>query len=204
VILGGLLEGIRVEGNAFAGATFDWLTPFTVLTGAGVTAGYALLGATWLIMKTEGPAADRARRQARGLLIAVIAAMGAVSLWTPFVLDHVFARWFSLPNILYLSPIPILVALTALWAWVALSRGAEKTPFVASILLFLLGFFGLVVSNYPYVVPPVLTIRQAAAAPASQLFMLVGVVLVLPLVLGYTVVVYRTFRGKVRPGEGYH
>jgi cytochrome d ubiquinol oxidase subunit II len=204
VILGGLLEGIRVEGNAFAGGSFDWLTPFTVLTGAGVTAGYALLGATWLVMKAEGPVAERARRQARGLLVAVMAAMGAVSLWTPFVLDHVFARWFTLPNFLYLAPIPILVALTALWAWTALARGAEKSPFVASIILFLLGFFGLVVSNYPYLVPPVLTIRQAAAVPESQLFMLVGVVLVLPLILGYTFVVYRTFRGKVRPGEGYH
>jgi cytochrome d ubiquinol oxidase subunit II len=204
VILGGLIAGPKVENGVFAGGAFDWATPFAVVCGLGVVAGYALLGATWLVMKTDGAVADRARQQAKMLLLAVLGFMAVVSLWTPLAFPRIAERWFSLPNILYLWPVPLVTALTAYFAWRALEKGSEYAPFLASIGLFLLGYLGLVISSYPYLVPPTLTVWQTAAAPASQLFMLVGTLVLLPVILGYTVFVYWLFRGKVREGEGYH
>jgi cytochrome d ubiquinol oxidase subunit II len=204
VILGGLIQGIRVENGAFAGGTFDWATPFAVLCGLGVLSGYALLGATWLVMKTDGAVAERARRQAKMLLIAVLVFMAAVSLWTPLAFERISARWFSLPNFYYLWPVPILTGLIAFAAWRWLDRGREAAPFWAAIALFLLGYLGLVISVFPYLVPPTLTIWQTAAAPSSQAFMLVGTLILLPIILGYVVFVYWVFRGKVREGESYH
>ena len=204
LILGGLIEGIKVENGAFAGGPFDWATPFGCLCGLGVVVGYALLGATWLAMKTEGEVAERARLQAKGLLLGVLAFMAVVSIWTPLAFERIAARWFSTPNIFFLWPVPLLTALTALLAWRWLDAQRDAPPFLASIALFLLGYVGLVISTYPYLVPPVLTIWQAAAAPKSQLFMLIGTVVLLPIILGYVVFVYWVFRGKVRAGEGYH
>jgi cytochrome d ubiquinol oxidase subunit II len=204
VILAGLIQGIRVENGAFAGGAFDWATPFALLCGAGVVSGYALLGATWLVMKTEGPVARRARTQAKGLLVAVLIFMALVSLWTPYAFPEIAARWFSLPNILYLWPVPLLTLLVAFAAWRALEKGRDFAPFAASIGLFLLGYLGLVISRFPYLVPPSLTVWQTAAVPASQIFMLIGTLVFLPLALCYTALVYWLFRGKVRPGEGYH
>ena len=204
LILGGLIQGIKVENGAFAGGAFDWATPFSGLCGLGVLAGYALLGATWLVLKTEGAVAERARAQAKLLLIAVLAFMAVVSLWTPLAFERIAARWFSFPNILFLWPVPLVTALVALGAWRWLEAGRELLPFVAAIALFLLGYLGLVISSFPYVVPPALTVWQTAAPPASQIFMLLGTVALLPLVLAYVVFVYWIFRGKVREGEGYH
>jgi cytochrome bd ubiquinol oxidase subunit II len=204
VILGGLIQGIKVENGAFAGGPFDWATPFAVMCGIAVVLGYALLGATWLVMKTEGAVADRARWQAKGLLFAVLAFMALVSLWTPLAFPRVAERWFVLPNILLLWPVPLLTALTAYAAWRWLQTGREVLPFLATIALFLFGYLGLVISTFPYLVPPSLTIWQTAAAPASQIFMLLGTVALLPVILGYVVFVYWLFRGKVREGEGYH
>ncbi len=204
LILGGLIQGIKVENGAFAGGAFDWATPFSVLCGFGVLAGYALLGATWLVLKTEGAVAERARAQAKLLLIAVLAFMAVVSLWTPLAFERIAARWFSFPNILFLWPVPLVTALVALAAWRWLEAGRELLPFVAAIALFLLGYLGLVISSFPYLVPPALTVWQTAAPPASQIFMLLGTVALLPLVLAYVVFVYWIFRGKVREGEGYH
>jgi cytochrome bd ubiquinol oxidase subunit II len=204
VILGGLIQGIKVENGAFAGGPFDWATPFAFLCGLGVVAGYALLGATWLAMKTEGEVAERARLHAKALLLAVLAFMAVVSLWTPLAFDRIAARWFSAPNIYFLWPVPLLTALVALMIWRWLEQGREIPPFLASIALFLLGYLGLVISTFPYLVPPVLTIWQTAAAPASQIFMLLGTVALLPIIFGYIVFVYWLFRGKVREGEGYH
>jgi cytochrome d ubiquinol oxidase subunit II len=204
VILGGLIAGPKVENGVFAGGAFDWATPFALVCGLGVVAGYALLGATWLVMKTDGAVAERARQQAKMLLLAVLGFMAVVSLWTPLAFPRIAERWFSLPNILYLWPVPLVTALTAYFAWRALEKGSEYAPFLASIGLFLLGYLGLVISSYPYLVPPTLTVWQTAAAPASQLFMLVGTLVLLPVILGYTVFVYWLFRGKVREGEGYH
>jgi cytochrome d ubiquinol oxidase subunit II len=204
VILGGLLQGIKVADKAFAGGTWDWLTPFALLTGLAAVAGYALLGATWLIMRTEGPVAVAARQHARWLLLAVLAAMAVVSLWTPLMSERIFARWFSWPNLLYLSPVPVLTAAVAVICWRSIEARGDTVPFFAAIALFLLGFFGLALSNLPLLVPPSLSIYEAAAHPDSQAFMLVGTLALLPFILGYTVFVYWTFRGKVRPGEGYH
>ncbi len=204
LILGGLIQGIKVENGAFAGSAFDWATPFSVLCGFGVLAGYALLGATWLVLKTEGAVAERARAQAKLLLGAVLAFMVAVSLWTPLAFERIAARWFSLPNILFLWPVPLVTALVALAAWRSLEARRELLPFVAAISLFLLGYLGLVISSFPYLVPPALTIWQTAAHPASQIFMLLGTAALLPLILAYVAFIYWIFRGKVREGEGYH
>jgi cytochrome d ubiquinol oxidase subunit II len=204
VILGGMIQGIRVENGGYAGGTFDWATPFALLCGFGVLAGYALLGATWLTMKTSGAVAERARTHAVVLLYVVLAFMAAVSLWTPIEFERIRERWFSLPNFFYLWPVPLLTALTALLEWRSLRNGGEAMPFVATIVLFLLGFVGLVISSFPYLVPPSLTIWQAAAAPASQIFMLVGTLILLPLILAYTAYVYWLFRGKIGEGETYH
>jgi cytochrome bd ubiquinol oxidase subunit II len=204
LILAGLLEGIKVENGVFAGGSFDWATPFAVLCGLGVVTGYALLGATWLVMKTDGAVAERARGQAKLLLLAVLAFMAVVSLWTPLAFERIAARWFSTPNIYFLWPVPLLTAFVALMIWRWLDAGREIPPFLASIALFLLGYLGLVISTFPYLVPPVLTIWQTAAAPASQIFMLLGTVALLPIIFGYIVFVYWLFRGKVREGEGYH
>jgi len=204
VILAGLIQGIKVENGVFAGGAFDWATPFALLCGLGVIAGYALLGATWLVMKAEGPIADRAREQAKKLLIAVLVFMLAVSVWTAFGFPRISARWFSLPNFYFLWPVPIVTALVAFTGWRALHKGREGTPFVASIGLFLLGYLGLVISSYPYLVPPSVTVWEAAAAPESQIFMLLGTLVFLPLALCYTALIYWVFRGKVKPGESYH
>ncbi|MGZ9073658.1 MAG: cytochrome d ubiquinol oxidase subunit II [Rhodoplanes sp.] len=204
VILGGLIQGIRVENAAFAGGPFDWATPFATLCGCGVVAGYALLGATWLIMKTEGPVAARARAQAKALLLVVIGFMAAVSLWTPLAHARIFERWFSAPNIYLLWPVPVVTALVAFAVWRSVERGYEVVPFIGALGLFLLGYLGLVISTYPYLVPPVLTIHATAAARSSQAFMLAGTLVLLPLILGYVAFVYWVFRGKVREGESYH
>lgn len=202
-ILAGLLEGIKVENGAFAGGAFDWATPFAALCALGVAAGYALLGALWLVIKTEGSLAERSRDQAKILLLVVLAFMAIVSLWTPLAYPRIADRWFSTPNIFFLSPVPIATAAVAAFAWRSLERGRELPPFLAAIGLFLLGYLGLAISTYPYIVPPVLTVAQAAAAPASQMFLLIGTLVLLPLILSYFVLVHWLFWGKLREGEGY-
>ncbi len=204
MVLAGLLQGIVVSNEAYAGGAFDFVAPFAILCGCAVVVGYALLGATWLVMKTTGEVAERARRQAKTLLVAVLVFMAAVSLWTPLAFERIGERWFSTPNIYYLWPVPLVTALVALAAWHWLNSGRDVLPFLATIGLFLLGYLGLVISVFPYLVPFSLTIWQASAAPGSQLFMLVGTLVLLPIVLGYIVFIYWLFRGKVREGEGYH
>jgi cytochrome d ubiquinol oxidase subunit II len=204
VILGSLLQGIPVKDGAFAGGMLDWLAPFPLFTGAALLTGYALLGATWLVMKTEGEINEMSRRRALWLLPVVLVAMGIVSVWTPIEFPRIAERWFSYPNIVFLMPVPLLTLAAALVTWRGLVARHDYLPFLGAIGLFLLGLAGLVISNVPYLVPPSVTVWEAAAAPSSQMFALVGVLVMLPLVLGYTVFVYWTFRGKVRAGEGYH
>ncbi len=209
LILGGLIQGVDVQqqpdvGPQFAGGAFDWFTPFSLLCGVGVVLGYALLGATWLNMKTDAEVARRSRQQAPMLLAAVLVAMGLVSIWTPFAVDRIWDRWFSLPNLLILWPIPLVTVGVAYLVWRGLENGREIGPFFGSIVLFLLGFLGLAISTFPYLVPPHITFWDAAAAPASQIFAGIGVVIMFPIIIGYTVLVYWLFRGKVRAGEGYH
>jgi len=204
VILGGLIQGIPVANGAFAGGSFDWATPFSALCGLSLVAGYGLLGATWLMMKAEGPVGQRGRTQAKALLLAVLVCMGIVSLWTPLMSERIYARWFSLPNFYYLWPVPVVTGVVALLLWRWIEKGREILPFVSSIVLFFLGYLGLVISNFPYLVPPSLTVWDTAAVPASQIFMLIGTLVMLPIILGYTVMIYWLFRGKVKEGESYH
>jgi len=193
-----------VENGAFAGSAFDWATPFAVLCGLALVAGYALLGATWLIMKTEGSVATRARSQAKLLLLVVLGFMAIVSIWTPFAFERIAERWFTLPNILFFWWVPAATLLVAFAAWRWLETGHEVLPFLATIALFLLGYLGLLISNFPYLVPPSLTIWQTAAAPATHIFMLMGTLVMLPIIIGYMIFVYWIFGGKLREGEGYH
>jgi cytochrome d ubiquinol oxidase subunit II len=203
-VLGGLLQGINVANGEFAGGPFDWATPFTILCGLGLVAGYALLGAGFLMMRTEGPAAALARKRAPLCLAAVTIAAIAVSLWTPFAVPRIAARWLVLPNMLFLWPLPALTAFFIWRIWRSIEEGGQVEPFFATVGVFILCFLGLAVSNFPYLVPPSLTIWETAAAPASQVFLLIGVVFLLPMILAYTVFVYWTFRGKLVEGEGYH
>ncbi len=202
MMLGAILQGIRVVGRAFAGGWLDWLTPFTVLTGISVAVGYALLGATWLIGKTDGPAQAHARRMARMLSIGTVVAMTAVSAATPFLSYDYWRRWFAMPGVLLTAQVPLLVVVITGILFRSIARGRHKLPFLASLALFLLGYIGLGISVFPYVVPRAVTIWAAAAPTQSQLFMLVGTVVIIPIIIGYTGWAYWVFRGKV--GEGYH
>jgi cytochrome bd ubiquinol oxidase subunit II len=204
LVLGTFIRGFEVEGRAFAGGMWDWLSPFSALTGVALISGYALLGATWLIMKTAGALQHRCYDLARRLLVAVLVFIGIVSIWTPFLDPDIAARWFGWPNIGYLSPVPLVTAAVAWWHWRALGRGAEVLPFVLTMVLFLLSFLGLGISLWPNLIPPDISIWEAAAPPETQSFVLIGTVILLPVVLGYTAVTYYVFRGKVRAGAGYH
>ena len=203
-VLGGFLQGVQVADGEFAGRPFDWLTPFSVFCGVGLCVGYALLGSTWLIYKTEGDVQAHARRTARVLLLLVLAFIAAVSLWTPLEFPRIAERWFRLRNIAFLWPVPVVTAALAILVWRGLRRGADLLPFVGSVGLFLLSFLGLGISTFPDVVPPYITIYDAAAPPPTSIFALMGTLFILPFIFGYTALVYWTFRGKVRAGEGYH
>jgi cytochrome bd ubiquinol oxidase subunit II len=206
LILGGLLQGIRVVDGQFAGNTLDWLSPFSVLCGLALTAGYALLGVCWLIYKTDGAVARRSRALATPLLFALLGAIAAVSVWTPLAIGRIAEFWFSLPNFYLLAPIPVASALLAWFCWRGIRNDGEVQPLLCAQGLFMLAYLGLVLSNTPYLVPPSITVWDAAAAPPSQLFMLTGTCLLLPIILGYTAFSYWTFRGKVSEhgGGGYH
>ncbi|WP_188907748.1 cytochrome d ubiquinol oxidase subunit II [Aureimonas endophytica] len=203
VALGALLQGIPVAGRAYGGGWFDWLTPFSLLSGLGLTTGYALLGATWLVMKTEGSAQAHARRMAKHLGRATVAAIALVSAATPFLDGAYAARWFAFPNVLLTAQVPLLVTIGSVLFFSSLAAGAERRPFLLALALFGLSFVGLGISIFPDVVPGAMTIWQAAAPPASQLFMLVGAAVLIPVILAYTAYAYWVFRGKVG-AEGYH
>jgi cytochrome bd ubiquinol oxidase subunit II len=204
LVLGTFIQGFKVEGRDFAGGMLDWLTPFTVMTGIALVSGYALLGSCWLIWKTEHDLQDWAYRIALPLLLAVLLFVGLVSAWTPLREPAIAERWFRWPNLLYLSPVPVVTAAAALGLWQALVRRRELLPFLLAMSLFLLSFLGLGISLWPHVIPPDITIWQAAAPPATQVFLIIGIGALLPFILGYTAFSYYVFRGKARPDEGYH
>ena len=203
MILGAILQGIAVEGRSYAGGWLDWLQPYTLLTGAGVTVGYTLLGATFLAMKLTGDAEAHAYRLAIRAGIATLVLMVAVSLATPFLLGRYWDRWFDWPQILFTSQVPLLTAITAFALYRGLKKKRRYRPFVLSLVLFLLGMVGLGISIWPYVVPDSITIWDAAAPERSQSFMLVGTLVIMPIILAYTGWAYWVFRGKVAD-EGYH
>jgi cytochrome d ubiquinol oxidase subunit II len=204
VILGALVQGIRIADRAYAGGWFDWLSPFSLLTGVALVTGYGLLGATWLVMKTGGDLQQRMREAARWLGFGTFAMIGLVSLVTPFLQPVYFERWFDMPARLWTMIVPLLVLWLARLLWTGLARGREVRPFLAALGLFAASFAGLGISFYPMIVPPDLTIREAAAPRESLAFTLVGALLLVPVILGYTACAYRVFRGKVQPGEGCH
>jgi cytochrome d ubiquinol oxidase subunit II len=204
VALGAILQGIHVEGRHYGGGWWDWLTPFSILTGLSVVVGYALLGATWLVMKTEGELRDEAYRLSWWLLFAMIAAMGAVSLATPFLHIQYTHRWFTWPNMMLTAPVPIAVAGVTLLLLRSLANKQDHRPFFLTLALFGLSYAGLGISMYPYIVPQSITIWQAASPENSQIFMLFGVAILIPMILGYTAWAYYVFRGKVKPESGYH
>jgi cytochrome bd ubiquinol oxidase subunit II len=204
IALGAILQGVHVEGRHYAGGWWDWLTPFSVLTGLALAVGYALLGATWLVLKTEGELRDRAYRLSWFLLFAMLGAIGMVSLATPLLHIHYAERWFAWPNIIVTAPVPIAVAGVAALLLRSLIRKQDSRPFLLTLGLFALSYAGLGISMYPYIVPQSITIWQAASPENSQLFMLVGVAVLIPLILGYTAWAYWVFRGKVQAGAGYH
>ena len=201
--LGALLQGIEVIDRAYAGSWFDWLTPYTLLCGLGVVAGYALLGSTWLIWKLDGPGQAHARKLALRSALATIVLMGAVSLYNVFLNAEYAERWLTAPEIYFAAPVPILTAIVALSMIQAIRKARNSKPFWLSIALFFFGMAGLGVTMWPYVVPPGVTIWDAAAPERSQVFMLIGVAITLPLIIAYTAWAYWVFRGKVAD-EGYH
>jgi cytochrome bd ubiquinol oxidase subunit II len=203
ITLGAILQGIRVENGSYAGGWLDWLSPFTLLTGIALVLGYALLGSTWLIWKTEGSGQAHARWLAFRLGIATLAAMTAVSAATPYLHYAYWRRWFSMPNVLFTAQVPLLVIITSTLFVLSLKRNAERLPFLMTLVLFLLNFIGLGISVFPYLVPQAVTIWDAAAPARSQGFMLVGVAFILPVILTYTVWAYWVFRGKAGT-HGYH
>ncbi|HCS22778.1 MAG TPA: cytochrome d ubiquinol oxidase subunit II [Alphaproteobacteria bacterium] len=203
VILGGLVQGIEVEGRGFSGGAFDWLTAFSIVTGLGVVAGYVLLGATWLVMKTEGETQGWARRAAQYILVFVAMFMGLVSLWVPFLDTSIHLRWFDASVLPWLLPIPVLTFALFVWLFVSLRKGAEYAPFLCSIGIFALGYLGLGVSLWPWAVPFAVSLEQAAAAPESLSLMLVGAAVMLPVILCYTAYCYYIFRGKAPQDATY-
>ena len=203
ITLGALLQGIKIEGRAYGGGWWDWLTPFSLLTGASLVVAYALLGATWLIWKTEGALNVQARRFATWLLPAFLLMVGAVSLATPFLEAQYHERWFQWPGVLFTAIMPLAFGGIALGCWEAIRRGRDWLPFATALGLFALALVGLGISIWPYVIPGRVTIWEAAAPYSSQLFMLVGAAVLVPLILAYTAWSYWVFRGKVGT-HGYH
>jgi cytochrome bd ubiquinol oxidase subunit II len=204
VALGAFINGFHVTGPSYQGGAFDWLTPFSLFTGLGLLIAYALLGSTWLIMKTEGALQQRMIALAKPVTIILLGAIGIVSLWTPLEHPGVAARWFSLPNIILFAPVPLLTLATTWAILTALKREPHVLPFGLALFLLFLGYSGLAISLWPNIIPPDVSLWAAAAPPQSLGFALVGALFIIPIILGYTAWSYFVFRGKVRVGEGYH
>ncbi|MBV4536114.1 MULTISPECIES: cytochrome d ubiquinol oxidase subunit II [Pseudomonas] len=204
VILGAFIEGHQIVDGVATDGVMSWLTPFNVFCGFGVVIAYALLGATWLILKTEGDLQARIMRATGPITVATVLSMLVVSVWTPLTHPAIFERWFSLPNFWFFLPVPALV-LVATWAILRSLRGEPHAgPFIWSLVLIFLGYTGLLISIWPYVLPPSLTIWEAAAPPQSLGFALVGALFIIPFILGYSAWSYYVFRGKVKVGEEFH
>ncbi|MFK7994538.1 MAG: cytochrome d ubiquinol oxidase subunit II [Granulosicoccus sp.] len=204
ITLGALVQGIEVDDRAYSGGWWDWLTPFSLLVGVAVVIGYALLGSTWLIMKTDGELQTRMRGYAKTTGICTLTLITVFSFLTPFQDAVYFQRWFTWPSSIISAIMPILVLLVAKGLYTGLKDQHEISPFIYSLLLFFLCFVGIAISFFPYLVPPSLTIWDVAAPDESLLFTLVGTVVLVPVILIYTAYAYWVFRGKVNPAEGYH
>ncbi|TMG81916.1 MAG: cytochrome d ubiquinol oxidase subunit II [Betaproteobacteria bacterium] len=204
VVLGTYVQGIPIAGRHFNGGSFEWMTPFALLTGVGLIAGYALIGACWLVMKTEGELQAWARKKAILLTFGVAAFIGMVSLWTPFIQPQIFRRWFDWPNFLLLSPVPLVTLALFVLLLRSLKSGRDAVPFLAALGLFVMCYLGLGISILPMIVPYTVTLWAAASSSKSQAFLMVGTLFLLPIILMYTAWSYWVFRGKVKAGSGYH
>jgi cytochrome d ubiquinol oxidase subunit II len=204
VMLGAFIQGFQVEGRHFTGTTLDFLRPFSLLTGVALLFGYGLLGASWLILKTEGDIQRAARRHGLVCLAGVLVAVALVSIWTPLMSDAVAQRWFSWPNIAFLSPVPIATAIAAYAVWRALTGHSEAGAFIGAIILFTLSYIGIAISLWPMIVPYHYTLWEAASSERTQAFLLIGTLFLLPVIFVYTGWSYWVFRGKVRADVGYH
>jgi len=202
-ILGAAVKGIRVEGRAFAGGPLDWLNAYSVMVGIALVCGYALLGATWVVMKTDGITRDWARKAARSAVCGVGLFLLAVTVWMPILSERARILWFSLPSALFLAPLPLGAGLLLLLVWRDLRSGREVRPFLASLGVFASAYLGLGITLWPWLVPYEITFRQAAASPESQSALLVGTVFLLPLILGYMAYVHWVFRGKTSEEPAY-
>jgi cytochrome d ubiquinol oxidase subunit II len=204
VVLGTFVQGFSVVDNHYGGSPLDWVTPFGLITGFALLGGYALLGATWLIIKAEGELQDWAYRITVPLLITMVVFMVIVSLWVPFLDTDIAKRWFSWPNIVFLAPVPVLAGTTSVKLYRAVQQRHEVLPFVLAMVLFLLNYAGLAISVWPNIVPPNLSIWDAASPPETQTFLLVGMVVLLPIILFYTGYSYWVFRGKITRDISYY
>jgi cytochrome bd ubiquinol oxidase subunit II len=204
IALGALVQGIRIENRAYAGGWWDWLTPFSLTTGVAVVVGYALLGATWLNLKTLGDIQTRARKWALVTAVGTLVLIGVVSLWTPFINRLYFERWFGWPTAFFSAFVPLLLAGCAFALWHGLKTDKHLQPFLAALGLFVLSYAGIGISFFPYIVPGALTFHQAAGPDKSLAFLLVGAAILIPVILAYTAYAYWVFRGKIDPNEGYH
>lgn len=204
ISLGALVQGIEIDGRAYAGGWFDWLTPFSVLTGIAVVIGYALLGATWLILKTENEIQMQMRRYAWKLGAATLGLILLISILTPFQDPVYFERWFNLPGSVWTMFVPLLMILLTWLFFTGLSKQKDLQPFMSALGIFTVSFLGICISFYPMMVPPSLSIWQAAAPDKSLAFTLAGAVILVPVILAYTGYAYWVFRGKMDPNEGYH
>jgi cytochrome d ubiquinol oxidase subunit II len=203
IVLGGFIKGVQIADGAFSGNAFDFLSAFAVICGAGLLAGYAMLGAAWLIFKTSGTSARYGRVAARITLPLTLALIALVSIWTPLAYPRIALRWFSWPNIAYLSPVPIVTTAVAFAAWRAISGTRDWLPFLLAIVLFLLAFLGLGISLWPYAVPYTATLWEAASSPPTLAFVGAGTAVIVPVVLAYFAFVYWLFRGKTTDQSGY-
>lgn len=204
IILGAFIQGFSVEGRHFAGSSLDCFTPFSLFTGLALVAGYGLLGAGWLILKTEGKLQAAGRRWCRFSLVAVMGAIGVVSVWTPLMDSAIATRWFAWPHPVWLSPIPLITLALAFFVWRGLNRHSETAPFVGAMGLFLVSWAGVGISLFPDLIRHHFTLWQAASSPDTQLFLVIGTVFLLPIILFYSAWSYWVFRGKVRSDIGYH
>jgi cytochrome d ubiquinol oxidase subunit II len=200
--LGGIISGVKVAGGRFAGGPFDWLNPFSLVVGIALASGYILLGSTYLIIKTSGPVQERAYRQALWSGLVVLGFQVLVTFWTPLHYPSVLTNWFSSPRIYFIWTFPALGLVAFYRLLRSLKNRREVQPFFCTVLLFLAGYLGLAASLYPYALPPSITFHDAVAQHETLRFTLWGVIVVLPLVLGYTIYSYSIFRGKAGK-EGY-
>ncbi|MEO8417103.1 MAG: cytochrome d ubiquinol oxidase subunit II [Methylophilaceae bacterium] len=204
VTLGAYIDGIAITNREFSGGALDWLAPFPLFTGLGVVVAYSLLGSCWLIWKTEGDLQKRMIDVTKPLALVILAAIVIISIWTPLTHAEIAQRWFTLPNLFWFSPVPLLVGLCMLLLLRSLKRGPDVAPFMYALCIIFLGYIGLAISLWPNVIPPNISIWDAAAPPQSQLFTLVGTLIIIPVILAYTAWAYYVFRGKVRAEDGYH